>query len=547
MKGTLLRILVVLFLLSVVKVYSQDPFSLDSSGSYTEEISMVIGEIVVLKVSLPSRVSVRNPDILEVSEVLDKEITIAAKQRGNTVLTVWDSEGTKDFYISVQSEDLQMIKRRLKKLIQEDLKIKNVRFEDNEAVGKIVVAGKVSSYEKDQIEKILSSFIDDLGNSLVIDNLLTIKEESKMVEIECQILELTKSLAQTIGFDWTGEPSSTPTPTTTLTEAITGKAAATGGNLKDVFRIVDWTRTALDVDIMAAITDGKGKILARPKLLCLSGEEANFLVGGEIPVVTVTATSQGDTVAENIEYKEYGVKLNIRPVVSQDDTIKLNLTTEVKELSTEGQYTRSDGTIIKAFTTRNASTVLLLKPGQGIMISGLFKDKVTKDDINKVPGLGNLPILGALFRSKDYQDDQTELVISLTPKLVGSSEEAKDEKPIKEIKNQPQNKLAVYPEYLQKDEILNDYILRIQRMIFQALDYPRLAKEAGWQGAVKIKVHLNYKGEVIEARVAESSGYNFFDNNVLEVTKSLSPFPPFPPSIDIEDLWVDIPVVYKMD
>ena len=532
------------FLFSTNGAYPQVDIFDSDSGAYSREISMVIGEITIIEISGPKRVSVRDPSIIEISEVLENEITIAAKARGITVLSVWDKGGKKDFYISVQSQDLELIKRRLKKLIQGDLKISGVRFEDNEAAGKIVVVGKVTPFEKEQIEKILTSFINEQGESVVIDNLLSIKEEIQMVEVDCQILELTKSLAETVGFDWTGTPGGTPSPATTVTESLSSASQS----WNNVFRIVDWTRTALDVQIMAAITDGKGKILARPKLLCLSGEEADFLVGGEIPVVTVTATSGGDTVAESVEYKEYGVKLNIRPVVTPNGIIKLNLTTEVKELSTEGQYTRSDGTIIKAFTTRNASTVLRLSEGQGIIISGLLKDKVTKDDINKVPGLGEIPILGALFRSKDYQADQTELVISLTPRIIGSDKETSDNEAVKENKSKKtQKKLTVYPEYLQNDDVLNDYILRIQRMIFRALDYPRLAKEAGWQGAVKLKLHLNYKGEVVEVRVAESSGYNFFDNSVLEVTKSLSPFPPFPPGVDIEDLWVDIPVVYKMD
>lgn len=544
MKRIFFGLLTFVFLFSTNGAYPQVDIFDSDSGAYSREISMVIGEITIIEISGPKRVSVRDPSIIEISEVLENEITIAAKARGITVLSVWDKDGKKDFYISVQSQDLELIKRRLKKLIQGDLKISGVRFEDNEAVGKIVVVGKVTPFEKEQVEKILASFIDEHGESLVIDNLLSIKEEIQMVEVDCQILELTKSLAETVGFDWTGTPGGTPTPATTVTESLSSASQS----WNNVFRIVDWTRTALDVQIMAAITDGKGKILARPKLLCLSGEEADFLVGGEIPVVTVTATSGGDTVAESVEYKEYGVKLNIRPVVTPNGIIKLNLTTEVKELSTEGQYTRSDGTIIKAFTTRNASTVLRLSEGQGIIISGLLKDKVTKDDINKVPGLGEIPILGALFRSKDYQADQTELVISLTPRIIGSDKETSDNEAVKDNKSKKtQKKLTVYPEYLQNDDVLNDYILRIQRMIFRALDYPRLAKEAGWQGAVKLKLHLNYKGEVVEVRVAESSGYNFFDNSVLEVTESLSPFPPFPPGIDIEDLWVDIPVVYKMD
>jgi len=109
----------------------------------------------------------------------------------------------------------------------------------------------------------------------------------------------------------------------------------------------------------------------------LSGEEASFLVGGEVPVVKVTSSSSGDTVAEDVEYKEYGVKLNIQPVVLDGDDIKLNVTTEVKELTTEGQYVRADNTTIRAFATRSTSTVLRLKDGQSVVVSGLFKDKVT--------------------------------------------------------------------------------------------------------------------------------------------------------------------------
>ena len=271
------------------------------------------------------------------------------------------------------------------------------------------------------------------------------------------------------------------------------------------------------------------------------------MVGGEIPVVSVTASASGDTVAEDIEYKEYGVKLNIQPAVLENDDIKLNITTEVKELSTEGQYTRADGTTIKAFVTRNTSTVLRLRPGQAVIMSGLFKDKVTKDDIGKVPGLGDIPILGALFRSKDYQDDQTELVISLVPRLVSSKKERKDKIVTATKETYLPEKLKVEPKYFKEDLALNRYILEVQKTVFQALDYPRLAQEAGWQGAVKIKLHLNSEGELLSVKISESSGYLSFDDNVLKIAESLSPYPPFPSDIEIKDLWINIPIVYKMD
>ncbi len=507
---------------------------------YNEEIFMIIGEITTLSVYYPTRVSVRNPEIIDIDPVSEKELVIVAKQSGSTALTIWDKEGQKVYYVTVYAHDPDTLQKRLNKLIKIDLGIKGVRFKKNETNGKLMVVGSVTEEEKAQIEKVIAPFAES------IDVLLGIKEESKMVEVECQILELTKSYADILGFDWAGTAGSNPTSVTTLTESLTGKAASTGGSLKDVFRIVDWTRTAMDVKLNAAVNEGKGKILARPKLLCLSGKEASFLVGGEIPVVKVTATSAGDTVAEDVEYKEYGIRLNIQPFAIGEDGVKLALTTEVKELSSEGQYVRADGTVIKAFTTRNASTVLRLNDGQGIIISGLLKDKVTKDDISKVPGLGDMPILGALFRSKDYQDDQTELVISLIPKIIDSEKKETNMPPLKE-KEASVSKTTIYPEYLNKEAVLNDYILDVQRRIFSSLNYPDLAKEAGWQGAVKIRIHLDYTGEVLDIRITDSSGYLSFDNSVVETAKSLSPYPPLPSSVDIEDLWIDIPIVYRLD
>lgn len=500
----------------------------------SDDIFMVAGEVRVIEVTSPRRVSVRNPEIADVDSVSTEEIILLAKQSGSTILTVWDREGEKLFYITVYAHDPDALVRRLEKSINKRLKIKNVSFKKNDATGKVMVIGEITAVEKAQIEKVLAPFSES------IDNLLVVKEERRMVEIECHILELTKSFSEVFGLDWTGTSGSSPTKLTQLT------SASSTGKFQDVFRIVDITRTALDVQIMAAAREGNGKILAKQKLLCLSGEEANFLVGGEVQVVKVSSSSYGDTVAEDVEYKEYGVKLDIQPVVLKGDDIKLNLTTEVKELSTEGQYERADGTIIKSFATRNTSTVLNLRSGQGVVIAGLFKDKVTKDDINKVPGLGDIPILGALFRSKDYQDDQTELVISIVPRLVATDEKIED-KIVTGREDFSSARLKVYPQYLAEETALNNYILEVQKTIFQSLEYPRLAQDAGWQGSMKIKLHLNSKGELIDAQISQSSNYLSFDDNVLKVVKSLSPYQSFPPDIELKDMWINIPIVYEID
>jgi len=528
-----LRILICTFLVTSQSLAFPQFLDLEE---ISDEVFLIVGEIRVLEVYSPKRVSVRNPEIVDIDSASSREIILVAKMAGNTTLRVWDKEGEKTFNVTVYAQDPDALRRRLEKTINERLGIREVYFRKNDANGKIMVIGEVTAIEKAQLETILAPF------SSSIDNLLVVGEPSQMVEVDCHILELTTSFSKALGFNWTGTSGSSPTAVSTVTNA----AVETADKLTEIFRLVDFTRTALDVQIMAAVNQGKGKILAKPKLLCLSGEEASFLVGGEIPVVKVTSSSAGDTVAEDVEYKDYGVKLNIQPVVLENDDIKLNLTTEVKELSTEGQYTRADGTTVKAFATRNTSTVLRLRSNQAVIISGLFKDKVTKDDINRVPGLGDIPILGALFRSKDYQNNQTELVISLVPRLINTKKK-KDNIIVVREESSFRRKLRVEPRYLEEEAALNHYILEVQKIIFQSLNYPRLAREAGWQGAVKVKLHINNEGELLGVKISESSGYLSFDDNVLKIVESLSPYPVFPPNIELNDLWIDVPIVYEMD
>lgn len=534
-------ILVFLFfsLFLFANVYSQGIFDLGLEDE-PNKISLEVGEVNVIKANTPQRVAVRNPQVIGIGEVKEDEIIITAEQQGETVLTIWGADGEHNYYITVSPIDPGRLKEKLTTVINENLGIEDVYFKKNELNGKIMILGTVTKSEKERIDMILASFYNQEGQSNMFDNLVVVGEERKMVMIETRILEVTKSFADTLGFDWPGVSGSSPQPITAIT------APQKTGTFTGVFQVVDWTRAAATLNVYLDSTQGKGKILARPKLLCLSGQEADFLVGGEIPIVKITATTEDAVVAEDVEYKEYGVKLNIRPQVTEDDQIKLNLTTEVKELSSEGQYVRADGTVIKAFTTRNVSSVLRLNPGQGVIISGLLKDKVTKDDISEVPGLADIPILGALFRSKDYQEDQTELVISLVPKVIdsGKPEIEKALSPDSPDKDYPPVRP---PTYLQKNPVLNNYILKVQKNIYEALRYPRMAQEAGWQGNTRVKLHLNYNGDVLDVKVTKSSGYITFDKEIVELVKSLTPYPPFPPSIELQDLWIEVPVVYKMD
>ena len=161
--------------------------------------------------------------------------------------------------------------------------------------------------------------------------------------------------------------------------------------------------------------DGFVTTLAQPNLTALSGETASFLAGGEFPI----PVSQGLGGAVTIEYKQYGVGLSFTPIVLADGRISMRVRPEVSELSDAGSV-KLNGYTVPALTTRRAETTVELGSGQSLMIAGLLQNR-SSNSIEKAPFLGDIPILGALFRSTSYQRAETELVIVVTPYLVRPS------------------------------------------------------------------------------------------------------------------------------
>jgi pilus assembly protein CpaC len=156
--------------------------------------------------------------------------------------------------------------------------------------------------------------------------------------------------------------------------------------------------------------DGAFKVLAEPTLTAISGETANFLAGGEFPVPVMQS---GNTMS--VDYKSFGVSVNFTPAVLTKNRIRLDVASEVSELSDNGAV-RVNSMSMPAISTRRANTTIELAPGESFMIAGLIKDS-SKADIHKVPGLGDIPILSPLFRSAEFQRNETELVIAVTPYL----------------------------------------------------------------------------------------------------------------------------------
>ena len=172
--------------------------------------------------------------------------------------------------------------------------------------------------------------------------------------------------------------------------------------------------------------EGLLKVLAEPTLITMSGRKANFLAGGEYPI-PVPQSGAGGFVTITIDYKPYGVALNFTPTVLDGNKINMQVAPEVSELDFSKAVTIS-GYIVPAVTTRRVSTVIELGDGQSFAIAGLLANN-TREVINKFPLLGDIPILGVLFRSTEFQKNETELIIIVTPHLVKPMDLAKQTLP----------------------------------------------------------------------------------------------------------------------
>ncbi len=208
-----------------------------------------------------------------------------------------------------------------------------------------------------------------------------------------------------------------------------GRAFVSGSNTNGVFTYGSYTlsndtnsfgfasirtpgSTGIGGTIEALERDGLIKILAEPNLTALSGEEAQFLAGGEFPI---PVPQQGGVTS--IEYKPFGVALKFTPYVLSPNRIRIQVNPEVSQTSTQNSITTSDGFVAPSLITRRASTTVELAPGESFMIAGLMRDDINST-IDQIPGAGDIPVLGALFRSTAYNRNETELVISVTPYLV---------------------------------------------------------------------------------------------------------------------------------
>lgn len=355
-------------------------------------------------------VFVANPDIADVAVKSPRLIYVFGKRPGETTLYAVDEN--ENVLVSAElsvSHNLSRLQGTLRNLLPAaTIAVQSVD-------GGIVLDGFVSTaVESADAQLIASRFITE---SEAIINRLRVTEPNQ-VNLRVRVAEVSRQVLRELGFNWNAALNGSEIAFGVLTQGFVSSAnlfGNAGQAVDNYFGSIHAGDLDLDALIDALAQENMVSLLAEPNLTALSGETASFLAGGEFPV-PIAQESDADSATITVEFKSFGVSLAFTPTVLSSTRISMRVRPEVSALSNQGAVQLGDF-VIPALTVRRAETTVELGSGQSFAIAGLIQNNGTLD-ASKVPGLGDIPILGELFRSDSFSRQESELVIIVTPYIV---------------------------------------------------------------------------------------------------------------------------------
>lgn len=377
-------------------------------------LSVPMNRAVVVESDQPfAQLSIANPAIADISSLSDRTIYVLGKSPGLTTLTLLDANGQLITNVDVRvSADISEFKERLRQILPGE------KIDVRTANDGIVLSGTVSSSQRLQRALDLAERYapERVSNLMSVGGVQQVMLKVRFAEMQRTVSKsLSSSLALNGNMFGGGLGVNGGTNTSNNSGAV---ATSLAGNIPAVSQnngamVFGFNAGAVQVGVLLEALETKGVVrtLAEPNLTALSGQEAKFLAGGEYPI----PVSQ-DNGNVTIEYKPFGVELNFIPRVIDGDLINLELQAAVSSLDPANAATFNNFTV-SAFRRRETSSTVELRDGQSFAIAGLLQDDF-RDTKGQVPWLGDVPVLGALFRSANYQRDQSELVIIVTAHLV---------------------------------------------------------------------------------------------------------------------------------
>lgn len=383
--------------------------SFENPAKEPTQINVLVGQSRVINFDKPiGRFSVSNPDVAEAVLVAPDQVLVNGKAFGQVNFIAWAKEGGQFIVFDVfVRTNLSLIDSQIRALFPKD----DIRL--SQANGSVVLSGTVAESRTAQdVEAVVKA-----AGFTTVNMLRSPVKEAAQVQLQVRVAEVSRSRLRELGgsFAYQSQPG-------------VGGVIGSGGGPFTVDRIEGGSifgntlGSALNLFVMggntfnwihALKTQGALRSLAEPNLIAMDGQQASFLAGGEFPVPIV---SGGERNAVTILFKEYGVRLNFKPTIIDEDHIRLELEPEVSTIDFANGV-KFEGFTIPALKTRRAKTGVELRDGQSFALAGLLDNNELRS-ISKIPIIGDIPILGTLFSSKSFQKQETELMFIVTATLV---------------------------------------------------------------------------------------------------------------------------------
>ena len=393
-----------------------------SQAQATSTMKMQVGETRLLRLSEKIiRIAVADPAVADVQAVTESQVLITAKAVGVTNLTLW-SASDKPLVLAVAcTRNLDLLRGQLKQLFPKDA------IEVGAAGDLVILSGTVKDLRVPaRAAELAGLYADRIANLIEVSG-------DQQVELEVRFAEVSRSGLRKLGLDFLwkdaarGYVGGQATPSTQIGSYLDGSnnlhvpgtgdsgppyvSAPSSNQAFNLFFSTGLSKFPFSAVLSVLSQQGLAKVLAEPTLVALSGQEASFHAGGEVPILI--ARQLGEV---SVEYKKFGVRLQFTPTVLGEKTMSLALAVEVSEPdATAGAVI--GGYSVPGFHTRSSQTVVRLEDGQSFAIAGLLSDTI-RSTVDKVPVLGDVPVLGMLFRSQAFQRQETELMVVVRARLV---------------------------------------------------------------------------------------------------------------------------------